>query len=158
MHYRGCGCLSSGGSRMYKIECSEHPPSIVPSIMTDFNAHFGITNLRAHSQSSLGALASKEHDSITRSGYIDDINFTLASLEGRSPHNSGTFPYNDAGFQSEVSPVSTFKNEKLLTSVILGPPVHQCRCREYVRQQRSPRRLHHDRCHDIIVLARPCPG
>jgi hypothetical protein len=76
----------------------------------DFNVHFGITNLRAYSESSLGASASEERrdDSIMRSGYIDDVNLTLASLEGRFPHNSGTFPYNDIGFQSEVSPVSTF--------------------------------------------------
>jgi hypothetical protein len=96
---------------MYKRDApSELPPSIVSSIMTDFNAHFDITAnlLRPHSQSSLGASASEEHDSVIRSGYIDDINFTLASLEGRFPHNSGTFPYKDTGFQSEVSPVSTF--------------------------------------------------
>ena len=74
--------------------------------MADFNAHFGITNLRAYSESWLGASASEEHDS---SGYnMDDTNFTPPSLEDSFPHNSSTFPYNDIGFQSEISPVCTF--------------------------------------------------
>ena len=42
-----------------------------------------------------------------RSGIMDDINFILASLEGRFHYDSGPFHYNNTGSQSQGSPVST---------------------------------------------------
>ncbi|KAF8262047.1 hypothetical protein EI94DRAFT_1744552 [Lactarius quietus] len=59
----------------------------------------GIDNLRTHYP--LCTPASKEDDSIIRSGYIDDINFILACLEGCFLYEGGTLHDSNTGFQSE---------------------------------------------------------
>jgi hypothetical protein len=73
--------------------------------MTYFNAPFGVVNPHIHS--SLAAPVSKEADSM-QSGYMDDINFILACLEGCFPYNSGSPHHNNTQSQSQGGPVSTF--------------------------------------------------
>jgi hypothetical protein len=49
----------------------------------------------------------QEADSM-QSGYMDDINFILACLEGCFPDNSRTLHHHNTEYQSQGDPVSTF--------------------------------------------------
>jgi hypothetical protein len=75
------------------------------STMTYFNAPLGVVNPYIHSP--LGTPVSKEVNSM-KSGYMDDITFILARLEGCFPYDSGSLHHNDTGCQYKGGPVSTF--------------------------------------------------
>lgn len=82
----------------------------------NFNASFGIANSRT--SPSLGAPTSEEGDSTMQFGYLDDINFILACLEGGFFYDSGTLPRNSTGFQSENDPVNTSPSRRETTNII----------------------------------------
>jgi hypothetical protein len=75
--------------------------------MTYFNTPLSVVNPHILALSApLGTPVPKEADSM-QSGYMDDINFILACLEGCFPYNSGSLHHNNTGAQYQGNPVST---------------------------------------------------
>ena len=52
--------------------------------------------------------APTEIDPATQAGYMNDINFLMAYMEGSLPYESGTLPNDSTPIQPGAGPVSTF--------------------------------------------------
>ncbi|KAF8261585.1 hypothetical protein EI94DRAFT_1789386 [Lactarius quietus] len=64
----------------------------------------------------MSAPTSEEPDSTTKSGYLDEINFMLACMEGSFLYESGTLPHDSTGSQPEGGPSTTVATGNMSTN------------------------------------------
>ena len=72
-----------------------------------FNYSFRVDDTR-RAAPPMSAPTSVEIDPATQAGYMNDINFLMAYMEGSLPYESGTLPNDSTPIQPEAGPVSTF--------------------------------------------------
>ena len=75
-----------------------------------FTSPFRVDDLRRTTPPT-SAPPSVEFDPETRAGYMNDINFLMAYMEGSFPYKSGTLPKESTPIQPEAGPVSTFLDQ-----------------------------------------------